>query len=77
MRYGGASLVRSFGWFDELPNDVVVKVDDPSETLYALEKLVSDIPRLRDIQSSALAFMQVHHTHEAYAQGMVNMIKES
>lgn len=76
MRYGGASLVRSFGWFDELPDDVVVKVDDPSETLYTLEKLVSDIPRLRKIQSSALEFMQVHHTHEAYAQGMADMIKD-
>lgn len=77
MRYGGASLVRSFGWFGELPDDVVVKVNDPSETLYALERLVSDVAQLKAVQSNALAFMEEHHTHDAYAQGMVTMIDKS
>ncbi len=75
MRYGGASIVRKFGWFDELPNDVVVKVDDPSATLVALRELVLNPKKLANVRKHALAFMETHHDHEVYTKGMYDLIK--
>jgi len=76
MRYGGASIIRKFGWFDELPNDVVVKVDDPSATLVALRKLVLEPAVLKKVQKNALEFMQTHHDHADYTEGMYNLINK-
>lgn len=76
MRYGGASIIRKFGWFDELPDNVVVKVDDPSATLVALRDLVLNPKKLASVRKNALNFMETHHDHEAYTQGMYKLISE-
>lgn len=75
MRYGGASVIRSFGWFGELPDNVVVKVDDPSETLVALRGLVTNPKKLAQVRKNALHFMEENHDHEVYTKGMYDLIK--
>lgn len=75
MRYGGIALVRDFGWFSELPHDTVIKVTGPEATLAALREILDDEPRRMRLHQKSLAYMQQHHSHKAYAEGMYALIE--
>jgi len=74
MRYGGAAIVRDFGWFSELPDTAVVKVSEVEGTMPALRELIADRNRRQAVQKKALEFVRSHHSHQAYAKGMLDLI---
>lgn len=74
MRYGGVAVVRNFGWFSELPDEAVVKVDEPEATITALKGLVEDRSKLSTMSEKSLQFMEEHHSHQAYAKGMYGLV---
>lgn len=76
MRYGGIAMVRDFGWFSELPDDAVVKVREPGETAEALKKLLMNNEKRALLHDNALRYMQKHHSHKAYAEGMYQLINK-
>ncbi len=75
LRYGGIGVVRDFGWFSELPDDVVVKVESPEDSLPALRGLLRLSEDERSgMSQAALRFMDTHHNHSDYASGMYVLI---
>jgi glycosyltransferase involved in cell wall biosynthesis len=74
MRYGGIALVRDFGWFGELPDDAVVKVERPEDTLEALQKVMANPANRQKLHAAALAYMQAQHSLRAYAENTHRLI---
>lgn len=77
MRYGAAVLVRNFGWYAELPDDAVVKVNEPAESLVALRQLMKDSKTLASVKAEAIAHIRADFSHQAYAAGMYKLIDET
>jgi glycosyltransferase involved in cell wall biosynthesis len=74
MRFGGVAVIRDFGWYSELPDDAVVKVDGPSDALSALSKLVSDKGYRQEIGARAIEHIHRDFSHNSYALGMYNLM---
>jgi glycosyltransferase involved in cell wall biosynthesis len=74
MRQGVVAIVRKVGWYDELQDDVVVKVESPEAVLTALRGLVADKKKLRTIGAKAKAYVTEHFSAEQYAQAMLDML---
>lgn len=77
MRYGGIAIVRDFGWFSELPDDTVIKVQKPEETFTALREILDDDRRRELLHKKATMYMQQNHSHKAYSEGMYRLISSS
>lgn len=77
MRYGVVVIVRRVGWFDELPDGSVMKVDNELEVVQAARKLIDD-PKLRhDISKSARSFLANNHSYADYARLIKEGVKQS
>lgn len=74
MRYGNAVIVRSFGWYDELPNKSVCKVKSPADVTKALRVLVEDESKRVNLSKNALATIGEQFTHQQYAHGMYKIV---
>lgn len=74
MRYGATVLVRDFGWYSELPDDCVVKVSRPEDTITTLEEVIETPERLDVIKTKALNYIEANHSHKAYAEQMYKLI---
>jgi len=77
MRFGGITIVRNFGWYSELPNDAVIKVAKPEDSLPALRSVL-DNKYLRDtIHKKAITYIQSEHSHKNYAFSMYDLINST
>lgn len=74
MRYGVAAVVRKVGWYDELPDDVVIKVETPEDVIKALAKLVQHKEQLRAIGAKAKAYVDTHFRAEDYVRAMKQLL---
>ncbi len=74
MRYGAVVFVRAFGWYDELPDDVVIKLDDPYMTMPKLSDTVRNPEGCQQIGERAVRHIALHHKHKTYAQTMYELI---
>lgn len=74
MRYGVIVLVRDFGWYSELPDDAVVKVDEPRNVLQKLSDLLSKPERIQKISHEAIKYIKENHSHKDYARGLYELI---
>jgi len=77
MRQGVVVIVRNVGWYAELPDDAVVKVESIEDVADKINELVNNPQILKDISKKAVHYIQKHHTHEEYARGMLNLINSS
>ena len=68
MRYGAVVIVRKIGWFDELPDDVVVKVSSEQEVIKAVSMLVQNPKVRQDISTAARSYLINNHSYAHYAQ---------
>jgi glycosyltransferase involved in cell wall biosynthesis len=68
MRYGTVVIVKKIGWFDELPDDTVVKVSSEAEVLDAVKMLVSNPSKRKQIGNAAREFLMNNHSYKLYAQ---------
>ena len=74
LRHRVCVVVRKIGWFDELPDGAVVKVEDESELLNAVEKLVAQgQQRTNEIGENGRQFVLKHYSFDAYARVMQGM----
>jgi glycosyltransferase involved in cell wall biosynthesis len=76
MRYGVVVLVRNFGWYSELPDKVVVKVNQPVDAIDLLREIINDKAKLEKLKTEALKYIIENHSHQQYAQAMYDLIKE-
>lgn len=77
MAAGAVVVVRRIGWFDELPDDVVVKVDTEDEVVPAVAALAGDPERRRRIAAAARAFLHQHHGYADHAARLAALILEA
>jgi glycosyltransferase involved in cell wall biosynthesis/SAM-dependent methyltransferase len=77
---GVPTIVTNAGWYADLPDDCVVKVDadDTSETVLRafLERLMQDAPLRERIGANARRYMIERHTPERAAAGYVAFVRE-
>lgn len=77
MRFGVVPIVRNVGWFSELPDDTVVKVEEPEEVVQQLERLISDRERVRVMGDNARELMRRTSTYARYAEGIAAAVNSS
>jgi glycosyltransferase involved in cell wall biosynthesis len=74
MRYGVVPIVKKIGWYDELPDEVVVKVSSTEELAAELRSLITDDPRLTQMKQAARAYIAESHSYQDYAKGLYELI---
>lgn len=74
MRQGVVVFVRNLGWYAELPDDVVVKVDSIDDLIRKLSKIMNDKSLLATISERAVAYVRDVHNHKQYAEGMKDLL---
>ncbi|MGB4768381.1 MAG: glycosyltransferase [Candidatus Saccharimonas sp.] len=77
MRQGVVVIVRNVGWYSELPDDVVIKVDSIQEVERKIADLIKNPTILKDISTRALEYLRQRHNHHNYALGMRALIERS
>lgn len=77
MRFGATVMVRDFGWYSELPDEAVVKVDNPEEVIPTLLKVLSDEQLIQDRKATDMDYIRKKHSHKSYAEGMHGLIEDN
>lgn len=77
MRYGTAVVVKDIGWFSELPDETVVKVDNEVELIDAIRELVDNPQKREAIGDQARKFLSDVYAYRLYAQNVKNGIEGS
>lgn len=76
MRYGCVTIVSKLGWFSELPDDSVVKVENEVELIAEVRALVTDTKRRHTIGNAAKNYTQTRHDPSAYISQMYALATE-
>lgn len=74
MRFGVVSIVKRIGWYDELPDDAVVKVKNEKELVVELKNLLTDPSRRAKIAKAARRFIGENYSYSSYAKGLYDII---
>jgi len=77
MRYGAAVVVKDVGWFGELPDDIVVKVDNEIDLLEAVKKLIKDDQMRIAIGDSARSFLSSEYSYSKYAKQLADSLEDN
>lgn len=72
MRYGVVVIVKNIGWYSELPDDTVVKVDNEAEVLAAIRRLVNHSAERQTIGDAARKFLAREYNYRDYAQTVMD-----
>jgi len=75
MRYGVIPIVRKVGWYDELPENVAVKVTENDEVETALDRLLNRDNDRGARKHDAISFIDNYYTHQQYAEGLSTIIR--
>lgn len=77
MAVGAVVVVRRIGWFDELPDEAVVKVDTEDDVVRAVADLAVAPERRKRISDAARAFLVQNHGYAANASRLAELIRVS
>lgn len=77
MRYGTAVVVRNIGWFSELPDDAVVKVENPEDLIIQVTELVQNKQKRMQIGKSAQKCTAAIFSPKKYVQDLKNLINDT
>jgi glycosyltransferase involved in cell wall biosynthesis len=77
MRYGAAVVVKDVGWFGELPDDTVVKVDNEMDVLEAVKKLIQSGQKRIAIGDSARSFLSSEYSYSKYAKQLADSLEDN
>ena len=77
MRQGVVAIVRNIGWFSELPDEVVYKVDSEEQVEQAILRLLKDGGLMDKISRAARTYVALNHSPEKYVIKLVEEISES
>ncbi len=67
MRFGVIPIVRSTGWYDELPDGAVVKVRTQADLIAELKTFIADPKRLDAMKQAAREYIRGEHSYNSYA----------
>lgn len=74
MRQGVVVMARNIGWFSELPDDVVIKLDGPEDVLVRLKQLIKHPEEIRAIGLRAKQYAAQAVTYETYVADIKRLI---
>jgi glycosyltransferase involved in cell wall biosynthesis len=74
MRFGVVPMVREIGWYDELPEDAVVKVSSSEELIKKLKTFIDDPVELDKMREAGRKYITGSHTYQGYAQQLYEFI---
>lgn len=74
MRFGAIPIVKKVGWYDELPDETVVKAKDKAELLSKLEELTLDLVKQAKMKTAARRLIEKEFSYEAYAKSLYEFI---
>jgi len=74
MRQGAVVIVRDIGWYSELADDVVVKVDTVEAVVDALKRLLLDTEEMAAISRRAKDYVSRRHSHVQYANSLFEAV---
>lgn len=74
MRQGVVVVVRNIGWYAELPDDVVVKVESIEDLEEKVRELIENPAKLKQIADRAVEYIKNFHSHESYVLGMKKLM---
>ncbi len=77
MRQGCAVIVRKIGWYDELPDDTVVKASNAEEVVAELKILVSQPSVLKRFSEQARRYIAAEFSHDQYVQKLLELLEKS
>jgi glycosyltransferase involved in cell wall biosynthesis len=78
MRWGIPVIVRGdFGWYSELPDEAVMKVESEDEAVEALFKLKTDGKLWDSVSSAATAYTVKYATQRQYVDLIEKIVKEA
>lgn len=77
MRYGAVPFVRNVGWFAELPDTCVCKLENENELISALEVFRSNPQQQEVMAMSARELTDKDFSYEQYAEGIAAFIQSS
>jgi glycosyltransferase involved in cell wall biosynthesis len=72
------ALVTDAGWYADLPDEIVIKVNSDKEEAdihKALGRLLDAPQEVRAVGTRAHAYLHQHHTPQKYAQNLVNALQ--
>lgn len=74
MRFGTVVIVRDFGWYSELPDAAVCKVDEPEMTIDRLGRMIRDKDGMKRLKEASVEYIEREHSHQGYAEEMAALI---
>jgi len=74
MRESVVPLVRDIGWFSELPDDVVVKVEFAEEAAAALKRLIGNREHLKVMAEKSYQYAIKQHSPSGYVAKLLERI---
>ena len=74
MRFGVVPVVRRIGWFDELPDDCVMKADSVDELPSLLDELRNDTKLRQQMSANAKKLIATQYSYEGYAKFLSEFI---
>lgn len=76
MRLGVVPIVRKIGWFDELPDEAVVKVESIDEVVPAIKSLYDNKRLLKEKSSYARSATKDCYNQQKYAKAIASIIMD-
>lgn len=73
-RYGCNVIANRLGWFNELPDDAIVKVDEPGEIIDAVERLVASKSNRGSIGETMKKYIGETHDQDVYAGILAELV---
>lgn len=74
MRYGVVPIVRKIGWYDELPDDTVMKASSKKEVVALVEKLVNNKEYRESLSKKCKQYIDQNHSYEKYAEDLYSIL---
>jgi len=77
MRYGVVSLVRNIGWYSELPDEVLIKVDNETDLKAKLVGIKDNLLDWQKKREQAWQYITLNNSHQQYTVQLAAFIRDS
>jgi glycosyltransferase involved in cell wall biosynthesis len=74
MRMGVVSIVRNVGWYSELPDATVIKLDDSKDIPDILQKILDGTIDINELSKRAKSYIASNYSYEAYSAQLYDLI---
>ena len=75
MRFGIVPIVKKIGWYDELPDNAVVKVLNSEQLINELKVLIDNPSKLAEMKLLAKKYIEENHSYQSYAKNLYEYLE--